>query len=152
MWFYRFLWLLNSKLEFFKKAKPITQKRWFHFYYHIFWGEVQRILESYFFLLAPNSCRAGRFLLDNKIFFLTFNTITFLLPKDALYFYKEKEYKCLYSKSTSSKLNSLKSHEKRHRGLNISENRKLIFIPNEFKIFCIPVWYTLARGSQCSNL
>lgn len=89
-----------------------------------FFREVQRILESCFFLSAQNSCRARRFLLDNKIFFLTFNTITFLLPKDALHFYKEKKYKCLYSKSTSSKLNSLKSHEKRYRGLNISENRK----------------------------
>lgn len=37
-----------------------------------------------------------------------FNTITFLVPEDALYLYKEEKYKCsLSKKSNSSKLNSL---------------------------------------------
>lgn len=49
-------------------------------------------------LSAQNSSRVGRFLLDNKTFVFRFNTITFLVPEDAQYFYKEK-YKCSFSKT-----------------------------------------------------
>lgn len=66
------------------------------FYHHILLRSSKNFRAM--LLSAQNSSRVGRFLLDNKTFFLTFNTTTFLLPEDALYFYKEEKYKCSFFK------------------------------------------------------
>lgn len=94
--FYTFLWLLNSELVFFKKSKTNITNGSFTVYYHILL-EVQRILEPCCYQLKT-ALGLGDFLLDSKTFFFMFNTITFLVPEDALYFYKEEKYKCSLSK------------------------------------------------------
>jgi len=48
-------------------------------------------------------------------------------------------------KSTSGKLNSFKSHQIRHRGLNTSESRTVIFRHKKSKIFSILVWSIFAK-------
>lgn len=51
----------------------------------------------------------------------------------------------IIQKSNSGKLNSFKSHQIRHRGLNTSESRIVILRHKKSKIFSILVWSIFAK-------